>query len=235
MATENLGVEKLIRNTLTDPAIQAVVLAGPETGGSAPTGHYAGDALLCLTAHGLDPETKRIRKARGRRPFLKNLTDDEVEAFRKSVLVIDHRGLLDSATILAAVDVAARGLAQRPPLAERHSMPALTRRSNVLFTTMGPAPPRIQKDPAGYVLIFADHVAQRLVVEHYTTEDERTLVLVGQDPDALAQGLLAHGLLSTLDHAVYVGRELERAAAALASGRIYVQDAGESQARRADR
>ncbi len=72
MATENLGVEKLVRNVLTSPAIRTILLVGPETNGSAPTGHYAGDALLCLLENGVDPQTMRIKEARGRRPILKN-------------------------------------------------------------------------------------------------------------------------------------------------------------------
>lgn len=61
-------------------------------------------------------------------------------------------------------------------------------------------------------------------MEHYTARDERTGVIVGRDPQAIAQAVIERGLLGALDHAVYLGRELERAAVALALGRAYVQD-----------
>ena len=46
LATENIGVEKLVRNVLAAPWLRVLVVAGPETGGTAPTGHYAADASV---------------------------------------------------------------------------------------------------------------------------------------------------------------------------------------------
>lgn len=56
---------------------------------------------------------------------------------------------------------------------------------------------------------------------------ERTLAIVGQEPNAITQAVIARDLLGTLDHAVYLGRELERASAALETGHVYVQDGGD--------
>jgi len=228
MATENLGVEKLVRNVVTNPAIRTIVLVGPETGGSAPTGHYAGDALLCLFRNGVDTHTKRILEAKGRRPFLKNLTRDEIGLFRDRVSVVDHRGLAEPATIRALVDTAADDLAG---LEETHSetqvaSAATTAPVAVPLVEVHAAARGFQKDPLGYFVIFCDHVYARLVVEHYTNEDERTLVIAGRNPGAIAQAVIERGLLGSLDHAVYLGRELERAAAALETGQAYVQDEG---------
>lgn len=224
MATENLGIEKLVRNVVTNAATRTIVLVGPETGGSAPTGHYAGDALLCLLRNGVDTHTKRILEAKGRRPFLKNLSLEDIGLFRGRVSIVDHRGLADPAAISAALEEAAGGLAGlEDAMAGSEVHPPVT--TVVPWLEASPLQ-GFQKDPAGYFVIFCDHANTRLVVEHYTTDDERTLVISGRDPRSLAHAAIQHHLFSTLDHAVYLGRELERAAAALEAGRPYVQDGG---------
>ena len=108
----------------------------------------------------------------------------------------------------------------------------------------------IALDPAGYCLIKVDHAAAELVLEHYSnTIDARGLAT---DPDtgevlscrsssprqpqaiwrartakqlgiALTEGEGPHPI-STLDHALYLGRELQRAEQCLRSGIAYVQD-----------
>jgi Dihydropteroate synthase and related enzymes len=108
----------------------------------------------------------------------------------------------------------------------------------------------IALDPAGYFLIRLDREAGELIAEHYANGiDERGLAT---DPDtgeviscrgagprrplatyrgrtakelgiALAEGKGPHPL-SCLDHALYLGRELQKAEAALESGADYVQD-----------
>jgi dihydropteroate synthase len=108
----------------------------------------------------------------------------------------------------------------------------------------------IALDPAGYFLIKLDRDAGELIAEHYTNSiDERGLAT---DPDsgeviscrgagprqpqavyrgrsakelgvALTEGAGPHPL-SCLDHALYLGRELQKAEAALEAGSEYVQD-----------
>ncbi len=108
----------------------------------------------------------------------------------------------------------------------------------------------IALDPVGYFLIKLDRDAGELIAEHYTNSiDERGLAT---DPDsgeviscrgagprepqavyrgrsakelgvALTEGAGPHPL-SCLDHALYLGRELQKAEAALEAGTEYVQD-----------
>ena len=108
----------------------------------------------------------------------------------------------------------------------------------------------IALDPLGYFLIRVDTAAAELVVEHYgNTIDEQGLA---RDPDsgeviACRQGgprkpsavwrgrtakevgiALSEGEgdypLSRLDHALYLGRELQKAEQCLKDGSPYVQD-----------
>jgi len=108
----------------------------------------------------------------------------------------------------------------------------------------------IALDPAGYFLIKLDRVAGELIAEHYGNAiDERGLAT---DPDtgeviscraagpraplrtyrgrsakelgmALTEGDGPHPI-SCLDHALYLGRELQKAEACLESGNDYIQD-----------
>ena len=108
----------------------------------------------------------------------------------------------------------------------------------------------IALDPAGYFLIKLDREASELVVEHYRNDvDERGLATDpetgevlscrGGGPRTPAQVYRAHSAkemgiqltegegphpLTCLDHAMYLGRELQRAERALLSGTDYVQD-----------
>jgi dihydropteroate synthase len=108
----------------------------------------------------------------------------------------------------------------------------------------------IALDPAGYFLIRVDHEAQELVAEHYgngiderglATDPETGEVLScrgggARQPLAVVRGRTAKELgmrltegegpfpLSRLDHALYLGRELQKAEQALELGIAYVQD-----------
>lgn len=108
----------------------------------------------------------------------------------------------------------------------------------------------IQLDPSGYFLIKVDAAAGELIAEHYANGiDERGLATDpdtgevlscrGSDPRApwavyrgrsakelgiaLTEGDGPHPL-SRLDHALYLGRELQKAEHCLEMGLPYVQD-----------
>ena len=232
-ATENIGVEKLIRNFLANPALRVLVLAGPETGGTAPMGHFAGDALVNLVARGVDPDTRRIDGAQGRRPFLRNLSPEEVEAFRRRVCLVDRRGTTDVqalASLVSAVGETAAFGPDGPVTGEGQVGPSVREvAQGGVARAYRPAAlpeggPAYVPDPVGYLLIFADHSRGRLLLEHYAPEGTRTAVLAGREAAGLARAAVTQGLVGTLDHAAYLGHELQRAADALARGLPYVQD-----------
>ncbi|VVB65348.1 Uncharacterised protein [Candidatus Gugararchaeum adminiculabundum] len=85
-------------------------------------------------------------------------------------------------------------------------------------------------DPRGFFLIYlAD---RKIFVEHYRTRFEGPASVTGT-PDFIFQGISAKnlgytiidaGLASRLDHAAYLGRELQKAEYCLKNGKKYVQD-----------
>ena len=109
----------------------------------------------------------------------------------------------------------------------------------------------IALDPNGYFLIKLDRDAAELVLEHYgNTIDEKGLARNSETgevlrcgganaprrPSATYRGSTAKQLgiqltegdgpfpVSRLDHALYLGRELQKAEQCLRDGTIYVQD-----------
>lgn len=87
--TENIGIDKVIKNTITNPTIRFLLLAGRD-----PKGHHSGRTLLALWENGVDEGVKVIGSP-GRRPVLRNVTREEVEAFRRQVKVVDMIGCED--------------------------------------------------------------------------------------------------------------------------------------------
>lgn len=211
--TENLGIEHLIRNLLPNPHVRFLVVCGEDTRKA--IGHLPGQSLVSLAHNGIEDDG-RIRGAQGKRPVIKNLSLEHVEAFRRRLRVVDLIGTTDIEAIAAQVALAA---ANDPgPAGEG-------------FVDLAPVPlqqavepTRLVSDPAGYLVIYPDRRRHCLVLEHYANNGALTRVIEGATPTALYGTLIAEGLVSRLDHAAYLGRELARAEAALRDGGDYVQD-----------
>jgi len=77
--TENIGLDKIVRNTIANPALRVLIVAGQES-----RGHKSGQTLLALVENGVDQDMRVIGSG-GRRPHLRNSTVDEVEQFRQQV------------------------------------------------------------------------------------------------------------------------------------------------------
>ena len=100
--TENIGIEKLVRNVVSNPAIRVLICAGRE-----PPRHLTGGTLLALFRNGVD-EQRRIVGAPGMRPVLPNATAEEIRLFRDRVTPIDMVGCTDRDEIARRVTAAAR-------------------------------------------------------------------------------------------------------------------------------
>ena len=80
--TENLGIERIIRNVLANPNVRFLLVCGEDTRQA--VGHLPGQSLESLFANGID-ERGRICGARGKRPFLKNVSAEEARAFLRQI------------------------------------------------------------------------------------------------------------------------------------------------------
>ncbi|OPY31706.1 MAG: Tetrahydromethanopterin S-methyltransferase subunit A 1 [Methanomassiliicoccales archaeon PtaU1.Bin124] len=81
--TENLGLEKVVLNIVSNPSIRYLVVCGKEE-----FGHFPGDAIVSLWSNGLD-EDRRIIGAKGAIPYLCSIPDEVLIRFRQQVHVID--------------------------------------------------------------------------------------------------------------------------------------------------
>ena len=88
---------------------------------------------------------------------------------------------------------------------------------------------RTVADPAGYLVVHADAARQLLVIEHYRNDGLLTAVVEAGNATDGYTSVLAADLVSRLDHAAYLGRELARAEHALRNGTRYRQDAAPGQ------
>lgn len=211
--TENLGIEHLIRNTLANPHIRFLIICGEDTRKA--IGHLPGQSLIALIETGIN-DKMRIIDAKGKRPLLKNIAPEHVEAFRKQVQVIDQIGEID-VTVLRNL-IVATALGNPGPFADApvDVMPIPSEAAKESGTLV--------LDPAGYFVVYPDRSHQRLVLEHYSNKGVLDRIFTAISAAALYTCVIEAELISRLDHAAYLGRELARAEHALQSGENYVQD-----------
>ena len=211
--TENLGIEHVIRNVLANPYIRFLIVCGEDT--RKKIGHLPGQSLVSLFTDGLG-DNMRIRNAQGKRPVIKNVSREHVEEFRRRVQIVDRIGEIEIETILGDVADAA---ARNPGPADD----AISDTSPVRVE-QAHEPARLVTDPMGYLVIYPDRIRGHLVLEHYTNLGVLDRVFEGTSPTALYATVIEAELISRLDHAAYLGRELARAEYALLNHSEYVQD-----------
>jgi len=84
--------------------------------------------------------------------------------------------------------------------------------------------PLFTPDEAGWFKIHVDRRANQLVAVHTKGEGGSKTVVRGSTPEEVYQTIVRLGLVSKLEHAAYLGRELAKAHIALVTGRSYIQD-----------
>ncbi len=98
MKTENLGVEKVVANVVSNPNIRFLVVAGNDV-----RGHRSGDSLVCLHREGIDSNS-RVVGAKSAIPYIENLPREAIERFQRQVEIVDLIGETDFGRIMSSVD-----------------------------------------------------------------------------------------------------------------------------------
>lgn len=207
--TENIGIEKMIKNIISNRHIRFLVLCGQEA-----KGHQTGACIKALHINGID-HRRRIVGAPGKRPWIKTLGPVEISRFQKQVEIIDLIGCEDVVAIEAKVrelSLLNRGPMDQDVVAE--GVPRYLARDTVTLNL----------DRAGFFIIHPKPEANWIMVEHYRNTGEPTCVIEGTDPAKLCAEIIERGLISQLDHATYLGRELERAKLSMQLGFRFAQD-----------
>ena len=213
MHTENLGIERVIKNVLANAHVRFLMLCGEDT--QQAVGHLPGQSLECLFRSGVD-DRGRINGARGRRPVLKNVSREEVRAFLNQVELVSFIGEQDEEILVERIHL----LGDRNPGAYAQAF-VETPVKRIHATD----PTHLILDKAGYFVVYPERRTKSLVVEHYTNQGVLDCMMEGNSAGALYTEAIERKLVTRLDHAAYLGRELARAEQSLLQGTPFLQDA----------
>ena len=79
-------------------------------------------------------------------------------------------------------------------------------------------------DPEGYFKIWVNHEEGKIYVLFKSSRSHRELILSGISAEALGKKIISSSLISRMEHALYLGRELSKAETCLLLGKSYAQD-----------
>jgi tetrahydromethanopterin S-methyltransferase subunit A len=214
--TENIGIEKVVLNLLANSHIRWLVLCGVEA-----PGHRAADAFLRLKERGVDPNM-RVLESASWRPVLKNLTLFDVARFREQIELVNLIGV----TAVSEIVEAAHEAAKKPtaPL----SFQTLSNPDKVaprVERLQARAPKTLRLDKAGFFVVLPQAGTGLIICEHYENSGRLAHVIEGRQAAVIAATVIQEGLVTQLDHAAYLGRELAKVEIALKTGSHYEQDA----------
>jgi tetrahydromethanopterin S-methyltransferase subunit A len=193
--TENIGIDKIIKNVVSNPAIRALVVAGTDA-----DGHKSGQTLLALSDKGVDKDM-RVIGSKGRRPILKNVTASDVTAFRNQVEVVDMIGCENTRTLRKVIrelsekagaqssagcgctDSSCTPQAQPVKIPISLGIPSAVSSGNVLSDahrsnnkvpkiTAKKHSKNIKLDRAGYFVILPSRKTGDILVEHYSYDNK---------------------------------------------------------------
>jgi tetrahydromethanopterin S-methyltransferase subunit A len=249
--TENIGIDKIIKNVVSNRAISHIIVAGKDT-----EGHHSGKTLLSLWENGVD-KSMRVIGSNGRRPILKNVSLTEVNKFRKQVRITDMIGCENTRTITKKIKELSPDTvtAECAPSCGCHepaviSQPVMIPVKASVTSACGcgdvcndtvsktrqkrsAAPPRVKAkkhgknvklDKAGYFVILPSRKNGTILVEHYSYENKLLRNIEGSNGRDIYFTIINNKWVSELSHAAYLGKELARAELSLKKGFKFVQD-----------
>ena len=86
LKTENIGIEKIVANVISNPNIRYVIICGDDI-----RGHRSGSSLVALHKNGID-EQHKIIDAPGAIPYIENLKGEAIKRFCAQIEIVDLIG-----------------------------------------------------------------------------------------------------------------------------------------------
>ena len=213
--TENVGLEKIVRNVISNPAIRFLLMVGDE-----PPKHLTGESLKCLFRNGIDSVTRKIIGSPGMRPVLPSVTDAELARFAAQVELVDMIGCKDAETIREKVDELQR---RTPGRFEGDDVEVSGELADVpVVYEIYHDPEKIKLDKAGYFVVNIE--GDEILCEHYSYKDTLLRHIRGETARDMYLTMVDNGWISRIDHACYVGKELTKAELSIRHGFEYLQD-----------
>lgn len=211
--TENIGIEKIIQNIVSNPYIRFLILCGKVS-----NGHFVEQAFISLKNNGIDKD-KKIIGAKGNTPFLKGIKEDLIERFRQQIIPIDLMTEKDSEKIMEAVE---NCLKRNPGIWDGKEMKI----EQVEIIEAKVCPEWIQ-DPNGFFTIAIDRKNGKIIVEHFKN-NKLAKKIIGNSANEIFKTIANLDLIGkfeqTLEHAMYLAAELQKAEIALKNNLEYEQD-----------
>ncbi|MCJ2513254.1 MAG: methyltransferase [Candidatus Thermoplasmatota archaeon] len=98
LKTENIGIEKIVANIISNPNIRYLLICGEEI-----RGHKSGESLIALHKYGIDNENKIIN-APGAIPYIENLKKEAINRFRDQIEILDFINITDPKKLDIIID-----------------------------------------------------------------------------------------------------------------------------------
>jgi len=98
LRTENIGIEKIVANVISNPHIRYIIICGDEI-----RGHRSGSSLIALNKNGIDKQHKII-DAPGAIPYIENIDEEAIKRFRSQIQILNLIGVKDKKTIDKTID-----------------------------------------------------------------------------------------------------------------------------------
>ncbi|MEN3004172.1 DUF4346 domain-containing protein [Dehalobacterium formicoaceticum] len=237
--TENIGVEKIIKNILAVPSIKYLMLCGADS-----EGHYSGNTLLSLWENGVDHKM-RVIASKGKNPVLSNSSPQEVDVFRNQIEVIDMIGCEDLSKILESLGELSEKAenscnsnsnsidnctleneeTEKPLILSFDTVKTVKTFDTVeTIETEEKDPNKVKLDKAGYFVIVPKADSNMIFVEHYSYNNQLLRIIKGNDSRNIYWTVIENGWITELSHAAYLGKELAIAEMSMEQGFKYVQD-----------
>jgi len=231
--TENIGIDKIVKNVVSNPAIKYLLLTGKD-----PEGHQSGKTLLALWENGVDKDM-RVIGSPGRRPILKNVTPADVNAFRKQVQITDMIRCEDTKSItnkimeLSSKAAPAQTVSSCGCSCECSTQPSAKSAVSISLKKPVTVTPKItvkeygkqvKLDKAGYFVILPVKKERNILVEHYSYDNKLLRKIEGKNSRDIYFEIINNHWVTELSHAAYLGKELARAELSITKGFKYVQD-----------
>jgi tetrahydromethanopterin S-methyltransferase subunit A len=218
--TENIGVEKIIKNVLAVPSIKYLILCGKDS-----QGHYSGNTLLKLFENGVD-QNKKVIDSKGRKSVLINTLQDEIELFRKNISVIDMIGCENINEIIEKIKELRENSSgiHEDIYTKSYKNHNLNKTSIETVTATEKNPYSVRLDKEGYFVIIPEYNKKTIIVEHYSNNHKLLHIIQGDNARNIYWAIIENNWVSELSHAAYLGKELTLAELSIMSGNKYVQD-----------
>ncbi len=144
MKTENLGVEKVIANIVSNPNIRYLIVCGREV-----RGHRSGDSIISIHQQGID-DNNRVIGAKSAIPYIENLPKEAIQRFKNQVEIIDLVDKTDLDEIISKINKCLKE--GKESFGEPLIVPPIEKTGGIgSFTTDLGFHAQIDLDPYGYI------------------------------------------------------------------------------------